>query len=63
MSQQVKKLDDAGLRKLQALETKLGCCIVALERQTRPVTLSQTQLEELQAMEREMDTILVAYKC
>jgi hypothetical protein len=43
MAHHIKKLDDAGLSKLQALERKLGCCIVALERQPWPATLSKTQ--------------------
>ena len=60
---QIKGLDDAGLNKLQALESKLGCCIVALGRRPQPAPLSEAQLQELEAVEREMDTILVAYTC
>ncbi|MDO8577732.1 MAG: hypothetical protein Q7R50_00940 [Dehalococcoidales bacterium] len=48
MTQQTKKLDEAGLSKLQTLERKLACCIVALEPQLQPAALSETQLEELQ---------------
>lgn len=63
MVQPIKKLDDASLNKLWALENKLGCCIVALEQQPRPMQLSGAQLKELQAMEKEIGAILVAYRC
>lgn len=63
MYQQVKGLDEPGLSRLQALESKLGCCVIALERQSQPATLSEAQFEELQAMEKEMNTILVAFTC
>ncbi len=60
---QVKTLDDAGLKKLQDLEKKLGCCVVALEEQPQPAKLSKTQLAELQAAEKETGSVLVAYRC
>ena len=63
MAPQVKKLDNGGLGKVQDLERKLGCCVVALERQPHAATLSRAQLQELQSLEREMDAILVAYRC
>lgn len=63
MLQQVKGLDEPGLSRLQALEGKLGCCVIALERPPQPATLSEVQLEELKAMEKEMNTILVAFTC
>jgi hypothetical protein len=59
---QIKKLDVAGLKRLQELENKLGCCVIALEKQPGPAPLSETQLEELRSAEKEMDAILVAYK-
>jgi hypothetical protein len=63
MAQQIKKLDDAGLKRLQSLETKLGCCIVALEQQIQPAVLSEQQVRELRVVEKEMGATLVAYAC
>ena len=62
VAQQVKELDNARLAKVQALESKLGCCVVALQ-QPPIARLSQTQLQELQAMEKELSVTLIAYAC
>jgi hypothetical protein len=56
------KVDEAGLKKIKALEKKLGLHIVALEVRYHPAHLSPKVLHELQTLERELDTILVAYK-
>ena len=63
MNQKIKKLDEKNLSKLQALENKLGCCIVAIEHEPKPANLSEVNLKELQAIARETDSILVAYQC
>ena len=49
--------------KLQALEKKLGQCVVAWEKAPRAAQLSESQLKELQELEKEMNAILVAYDC
>ena len=58
MTQQIKKLDEKNLSKLQALETRLGCCIVAMEHEPKPAALSEVNLKELQTVERETDSTL-----
>jgi len=63
MAEMVKKLDDGGLQKLQALEGQLGCCVVAFEPAPRPARLTDAQLTELRAMEKELKALLVAYSC
>lgn len=63
MIQPTKKLDDEGLKRLQILEKKLGCCIVALEHQPPTAALSEDQIKELQATEKETNSVLIAYKC
>jgi len=63
MNEQVKTLDEPGLARLQALEGKLGVCVVAWERQTRPASITDHQLNELQAVEKDMGAVLVAYEC
>jgi hypothetical protein len=63
MAEMVKKLDDAALGKVKALESHLGCCVVALEPAPRPAKLTDAQLVELRAMEKELKAVLVAYSC
>ena len=59
----IKKLDQAGLDKVKALESKLGGCILAVEGAPKPATISNVQLTELQATEKEMGAVLIAYQC
>ena len=61
MAQEMKKLDEAGFAKLQSLEDKLGSWIVALEQQRKLASISEKQLNELKALEKELQTILLAY--
>ena len=63
MVQTIKKLDADGIHKIQSLENKVGCCIVALEHQPPVARLSKAQLADLQVMEQEIDAVLVAYEC
>jgi hypothetical protein len=56
-----KKLDEASLAKLQALENETGYCVVALERQPELADISETELREIQSLEKEMDAVLLAY--
>ncbi len=63
MTEMVKKLDDTGLKKLKGLESPRGCCVVALEPAPRPAKLTDAQLVELRAMEKELKAVLVAYNC
>jgi hypothetical protein len=57
----VKKLDDAGLQKLKALESQLGCNVVAFEPPPRPARLTDAQLVEIRALEKDLKAVLVAY--
>ena len=59
----IKKLDQAQLAKIQDLERKLGCCIVAWEQPPPPADITVSQVEELKALEKETGTLLVAYRC
>lgn len=63
MAQQIKKLNPDALTKLQALESELGCCIVAYETQSRFANLSEVQLQRLQTLEKEANAVLLAYEC
>jgi len=63
MSPQAKKLDDANLSKLNDLEKKLGKCVVAWDLKLKPAGISEAEVKELQALEKDLDAILVAYNC
>ena len=64
MAYRIKKLDDSGMAKLQALEEEMGTCIVAYAKETSPVaSISTSQLDRLRAAEKEMNAVLVAYQC
>jgi hypothetical protein len=63
MAPRYKKLDEAGLAKLQTLENDLGHCLVALEPQPELADISEKGLQRLQSLEKEIDAILVAYNC
>jgi hypothetical protein len=55
------QLDETNLTKLRALETELGSRIVAFEKQYPLANLSEEQLKRLQAAEKELDVVLIAY--
>jgi hypothetical protein len=59
----VAQLDDARLTRLRALEQELGACVVAVEKDTRFADLSEQQLKRLQAGEKDLDVVLLAYEC
>jgi hypothetical protein len=59
----VAQLDEGHLTKLRALEQELGACVVAVEKDTRFADLSERQLKRLQAGEKDLDVVLLAYEC
>ena len=61
MAETLKKLDNTGLEKLKALEGQLGCNVLAFEPPPRPARLTDAQLVEIRALEKELKAILVAY--
>ena len=61
MTEEIKKLDKADLAKLSSLEGKLGSWVVALEQQRKLAIISEEQLNELKALEKELHAILLAY--
>jgi hypothetical protein len=63
MTYSAKRLDKTNLDKVQALEKKLDYCIVAWEKTPGVAQLSDSQIQELQAVEKEMKAVLVAYDC
>ncbi len=63
MSPQAKQLDEANLSKLNDLEKKLGKCVVAWNQKLDPADISEEQVKELQALEKDLDAVLVAYNC
>ena len=63
MSPQAKQLDDANLNKLNDLEKKLGKCVVAWDQKLEPAAISEAEVKELQALEKDLDAVLVAYNC
>jgi hypothetical protein len=63
MSPQAKQLDDANLSKLNDLEKKLGKCVVAWDQKLEPADISEAEVKELQALENDLDAVLVAYNC
>ena len=58
----VAKLDKARLSKVQALEKKLGCCLVALEPEFCLARLTAAQVERLKAAEKDLGVVLLAYQ-
>lgn len=63
MLNRFKNLNEVDLTKVQSLETKLGFCIVALEKQPALADISDEELTELRSLEEGMDAVLLAYKC
>ena len=61
MTQEIKPLDEADLAKLHSLEGKLGSWVVALEQQRKLASISEEQLNELKALEKELHAVLLAY--
>lgn len=60
---EIKKLDRARLDKLQTLEKEMGCCLVALEPSPKLAAISDAQLKKIQAMEKKLDAVILAYDC
>jgi hypothetical protein len=63
MSPQAKLLKETELTRLNSLEKDIGKCVVAWDQRLHPADISEEQLKELQAVEKEMDAVLVAYEC
>jgi len=59
----VAQLDEARLTKLRALEQELGACVVAVQKDARFADLSERQLKRLQAGEKDLNVVLLAYEC
>ena len=59
----VKKLAGKDLSKIQELEKKLNCCIIAFDALPKTAKLSAAQLRELQSLEKDTEAVMVAYKC
>jgi hypothetical protein len=57
------QLDEARLSDLRAFEKQLGTCVVALGQKSRFAPLSDKQLKQLQAKEKDWDVVLLAYEC
>lgn len=60
-----KKLDEGGLAKLKSLEGDLGKRIVAVEKDkeiAKVADVSTNDVMKIQSLEKELDTILLAYK-
>ncbi|MCD6285987.1 MAG: hypothetical protein J7M39_08760 [Anaerolineae bacterium] len=56
------RLDKANIEKIHELEKFLGTYVLAFEPVIKIADLAPEQLEKLQAVENELDVILVAYK-
>ncbi len=63
MTYSAKKLDESGLEKVQALEKRLNCCIVALDQPNKVAEISKADLEQIKSLEKDLDAVLVAYQC
>jgi len=56
-------LDEARLSRLRNFERQIGTCLVALEPKAELADLTSEQLQQLQAAERELGVVLLAYSC
>jgi len=63
VSHHIKALEERDMSRLKMLEGKTGKCLVAFEADPRLADVSQAELEEIQAAEKEMKAVLVAYAC
>jgi hypothetical protein len=55
-------LDDAGLKKVSAMEEQLGSVVIVMERLVPVASLSEEQLERIQSLEKDLGVVLVAYQ-
>ena len=58
----IANLDDAGLKRIQQMEEAMGTLIVALEPHVPLAELSEEQMAKLQALEKELNVVLLAYQ-
>ena len=58
----VAQLDNNELQRVRELEIELGVTVVALEPDPAFAELSAEQLHKLKAAERELNTVLLAYR-
>jgi hypothetical protein len=63
MMYSAKRLDKTNMDKVQALERKLGYCLVAWEAAPKAAPVPEAELAEIKALEKEMGATLVAYDC
>jgi hypothetical protein len=54
-------LDDAGLKKVRAMEEQLASVVIVMERLIPAASLSEEQLKQIQSLEKELGVVLVAY--
>lgn len=57
------QLDEQRIARLRQMERDLGVCLVAWDVQTPYADLTPEQLSKLQADEKELGTIILAYQC
>ena len=65
MGYHYKKLDEGGLTKLKSLEGALGKRVVAIEKDKEIAKLAEVSTDDvmkIQSLEKELGTILLAYK-
>ena len=62
MTHQYKKLSEDELNLVRELESRTGTWVVAYESQTRVAEIDGGQLQKLQALENQLDAVLVAYE-
>ena len=60
---ETKKLETSELNRLQLAEKEIGCCLVAIQKPPQLAHISATGLKKLQKLEKDLDTIIVAYEC
>jgi len=56
----LRSMDEAKLRRLQALERELGVVLVPFEAKPQPAALSEEQLAKVREVELELGAVLVA---
>ena len=56
-----KQLDASGIAKIEDMEKRSNCFIIALPKHASPAALSQAELAHLHSLEDELETILLAY--
>ena len=55
-------LDNRGLEKVHTLEEQIGSVVLVMEQQFPIAKLSDQQVEHIQALEKDLGVILIAYQ-